>query len=52
VTKNDEDREWLRTHAIRYDITVILPADIGGEYVKTKGHYHPENSTGTGYTEL
>ena len=26
---------------IRYDVTVIVPGTIGGEFVKTKGHYHP-----------
>ena len=29
--------------SIRYDITVIVPGTIGGEFVKTKGHYHPDN---------
>jgi glucose-6-phosphate isomerase len=42
----------LHSHTIRYDITVISPADLGGEYVKTKGHYHPENPAGFGYPEL
>jgi glucose-6-phosphate isomerase len=26
--------------------------NLGGEYVKTKGHHHPENPAGTGYPEL
>ncbi|MGB9662392.1 MAG: glucose-6-phosphate isomerase family protein [Moorellaceae bacterium] len=26
---------------IRYDITVILPGTIKGEYIKTVGHFHP-----------
>jgi len=32
---------------IRYDITAILPGTVGKEYIKTKGHYHPE-----GYPEV
>jgi glucose-6-phosphate isomerase len=42
----------MQSHAIRFDITVIPPANLDGEYVKTKGHYHPENPSGTGYPEL
>ncbi len=36
-----KDREDIRTRGLRYDITVIRPGIIGGEYVKTAGHYHP-----------
>jgi glucose-6-phosphate isomerase len=35
------DREMFERQRIRYDITVILPGTISGEYVKTVGHYHP-----------
>ncbi|MDF1531639.1 MAG: glucose-6-phosphate isomerase family protein [ANME-2 cluster archaeon] len=35
------DRETILEHELRYDITVIPPAMIGREYVKTLGHYHP-----------
>jgi glucose-6-phosphate isomerase len=35
------DRETILEHELRYDITVIPPAMIGREYVKTMGHYHP-----------
>jgi len=52
VAKTEADRTWLHSHAIRYDITIIPPAHPGGEYVKTKGHYHPENPGGVGYPEL
>jgi len=52
VAKSETDRIWLHSHTVRYDITVIPPADIGGEYVKTKGHYHPDTSAGVGYPEL
>src|SRR5208283_4184895 len=33
-------------------ITVIPSFDLCGEYVKTKGHYHPADPAGTGYPEL
>jgi glucose-6-phosphate isomerase len=46
------DRRWLAGNRLRYDITVIPPRDLCGEYVKTKGHYHPENPAGAGYPEL
>jgi len=42
----------MHENGIRYDITVIPPANPGGEYVKTKGHYHPENAAGVVYPEL
>jgi glucose-6-phosphate isomerase len=49
---SEKDRQWLVSKRLRYDITVIPPRTICGELVKTKGHYHPENSSGTGYPEL
>jgi len=52
VAKTETDRSWLHSHSIRYDLTVIPPANLGGECVKTKGHYHPVNAAGTGYPEL
>ena len=27
---------------IRYDITALSPGMVGDEYIKTKGHYHPD----------
>jgi glucose-1-phosphate thymidylyltransferase len=35
------DREKLKKHGLRYDITIIAPGIIGEEFVKTIGHYHP-----------
>ncbi len=35
------DRDRLKEHDLRYDITVIPPKMLGREYVKTAGHYHP-----------
>jgi len=52
VAGQDSDRNWLREQGIRYDITVIPPRDLCGEYIKTAGHYHPENPEGAGYPEV
>ncbi|MCU0628942.1 MAG: glucose-6-phosphate isomerase [Methanoregulaceae archaeon] len=46
------DRQWLRSHHLRYDITAIISRDICGERVKTKGHYHPASPHGPGYPEI
>lgn len=35
------DYETIVEHGLRYDITVIPPAMLGREFVKTLGHYHP-----------
>ena len=35
------DHDTMLEHGLRYDITIIPPAKIGREYVKTAGHYHP-----------
>lgn len=50
--RNEKDRSWLSEHHLRYDITVIPPGVICGEYVKTKGHFHPTNPLGVGYPEI
>ena len=52
LAQSESDRSWLRRLRLRYDITVIPPAVICGEFVKTKGHYHPENQAGYGYPEI
>jgi glucose-6-phosphate isomerase, archaeal len=52
LAKSDADRRWLHSHNLRYDLTVIPPCTISGEWVKTKGHYHPRNPAGTGYPEV
>jgi len=51
VSRSPGDREWLSKNQLRFDVTCIPPADLCGEFVKTKGHYHPENPAGTGYPE-
>ena len=63
LAMSEEDRAHLQSQDVRYDMTVIPPLDpelLGGEYVKTKGHYHPDIpspscpgiSSGVGYPEL
>ena len=52
LAKTDADRQWLRSHNLRYDLTVIPPCTLSGEWVKTKGHYHPRNPAGIGYPEV
>ena len=52
VARSPEDRSWLASQNLRFDITVIPPRDLCGEYNKTKGHYHPADPSGTGYPEI
>lgn len=52
LARSEADRWWLGKNNLRYDITVIPPRVICGEYVKTKGHYHTANRAGYGYPEV
>ena len=52
VARSVNDRSWLAEQHLRFDITVIPPREICGEFIKTKGHYHPNNPSGTGYPEI
>jgi glucose-6-phosphate isomerase len=52
LAKSDADSQWLQSQKLRYDLTVIPPCTLCGEWVKTKGHYHPKNPAGTGYPEV
>jgi glucose-6-phosphate isomerase len=52
LARSDADWRWMHDHHLRYDLTVIPPRDLCGEYVKTKGHYHPDNPRGVGYPEI
>jgi glucose-6-phosphate isomerase len=52
LAKSDKDWSWLRHHRLRFDLTVIPSRNLCGEWVKTKGHYHPKNPAGTGYPEI
>ncbi|KXA91913.1 glucose-6-phosphate isomerase [candidate division MSBL1 archaeon SCGC-AAA259D18] len=49
---HEEDEEKILSEGLRYDITVIPPLKMGCEYVKTKGHYHPEAAPGITYPEI
>jgi glucose-6-phosphate isomerase len=37
------DKPILEENNLRYDVTVIKPFRLGKEFMKTAGHYHPEN---------
>lgn len=52
IAKNENDRAWLSSHRIRYDVTRIPFLTICGEWVKTKGHYHPVAPDGDHYPEI
>lgn len=52
VSLSRRDREILMNFSVRYDITIIPPKSLGVEFVKTKGHYHPEVRRGMSYPEL
>jgi glucose-6-phosphate isomerase, archaeal len=39
-------------HGLRYDLTVLLPGDVGGELTKTAGHVHSAAPDGIGYPEI
>ena len=48
-----EHRQKINAAKLRYDITVIPPATIGREFVKTFGHYHPIiSATDVAYPEV
>jgi glucose-6-phosphate isomerase, archaeal len=44
------DADTIKRHHLRYDITVIPPLQMGLEFVKTYGHYHPRVNPKLGYT--
>ena len=48
----DGDESTLVKHGLRYDVTVTLPGEIGGEYMKTAGHIHSLAPDGVGYPEI
>jgi glucose-6-phosphate isomerase len=52
LARSDADWQWFHAHHLRYDLTIIPPRDLCGEWVKTKGHYHPKNPQGVGYPEI
>ncbi len=52
VARTEDDRRWMVSQNVRYDITRIPPAVFCNEFVKTKGHYHPVNPAGIAYPEV
>jgi glucose-6-phosphate isomerase, archaeal len=44
------DADTIKRHHLRYDITIIPPFQMGLEFVKTYGHYHPRCNPKLGYT--
>jgi glucose-6-phosphate isomerase len=52
IARDESDRRWLAAHHLRYDVTRIPGRDVCGEFVKTKGHFHPPSPEGTGYPEI
>ncbi|MBL7081055.1 MAG: glucose-6-phosphate isomerase [Candidatus Omnitrophica bacterium] len=38
-----DDYSLLKEQHLRYDLTVIKPDSLGKEFMKTAGHYHPDN---------
>jgi glucose-6-phosphate isomerase len=53
LSLSDEDRRIMVEEHLRYDITMIPPLEMGNEFVKTAGHYHPKvPGTDLSYTEI
>lgn len=52
VARRESDRRWMSEQRVRYDITRIPGGVFCGEFVKTKGHYHPMSPSGVPYPEL
>lgn len=46
------DETGLAANGLRYDVTVTLPGDIGGEHIKTAGHYHALDISGVSWAEI
>lgn len=52
LVKSESDRRWLSSRRLRFDLTRMPAGTVMGEFVKTKGHYHPTAPDGHGYPEL
>ena len=44
------DADAITRHQLRYDVTIIPPLQMGLEFVKTYGHYHPRVNPKLRYT--
>jgi glucose-6-phosphate isomerase len=47
-----QDETGLAANGLRYDVTVTLPGAIGGEHIKTAGHYHALHTGGVSWAEI
>jgi len=52
IYRNEAEQKRILDARLRYDYTIIPPAEIGGECIKTYGHYHPEVHPGMSYPEV
>jgi glucose-6-phosphate isomerase len=46
------DETGLGANGLRYDVTVTLPGTVGGEFIKTAGHYHGLDANGVSWPEI
>lgn len=46
------DETNLAADGLRYDVTVTLPGEVGGEHIKTAGHYHALADDGVSWAEI
>ncbi|HOO97624.1 MAG TPA: glucose-6-phosphate isomerase family protein [Caldisericia bacterium] len=47
-----EHEELIRNSKLRYDIVLICSGQVGREYIKTIGHYHPKADEDEAYPEI
>jgi glucose-6-phosphate isomerase len=52
VYLSQRDRELIFEWKVRYDYTFTNPGRIGGEFIKTYGHYHPEAEKNLSFPEI
>jgi len=50
--RRKQDATLFEEHKLSFDITVIPALDLGREFNKTLGHYHPKSEAGTRYPEI
>ncbi len=48
----NKEQTIFDAHNIRYDVTLLLPYGLGGEFNKTLGHYHPLCKDNLSFPEL
>src|SRR3989338_2561794 len=47
-----QDEQFFAERNLSFDITVIPQLELGKEYNKTLGHYHPKSESGARYPEI